>query len=362
MTLAAIDTETGELVGLPQDSTPGVRIADVIVGERARKDYGDLSDLMESIRRHGLLQPIGVIEGNRLLFGGRRLEACRRLGWTAIPFTRPHTQDHALALLQAERDENTCRKPMTLSELVELGRRIEEMERPAALEQQRAGLLQGATPRGAQPRATGGATKGDTRRKVDKALGVSGGTFERAKHVLDVAADPAAPEAVREVAREAAKQMDATGGAWSAYKKVKEAEAAAATTPSAPPPATDKSRAAIAARVQMARDLATTGRTSRQIAEAIGMSEESAREMFRREGITVHADKAIGKTRRLDANRVIEQTVRAAEVSPELLAAINYGDLDRNNLGEWVSSLSESLKALRSLKTTLEKELSRVTE
>lgn len=44
-------------------------VADVIVGDRARKDDGDLTSLVESIREHGLLQPIGVLPGNR---------ACRR--------------------------------------------------------------------------------------------------------------------------------------------------------------------------------------------------------------------------------------------------------------------------------------------
>jgi ParB-like chromosome segregation protein Spo0J len=346
--------------GLPEDSTPGVRIEDVIVGERARKDYGDLTDLIESIRQHGLLQPIGVLPGNRLLFGGRRLEACRQLGWESIPYTRPHTQDHALALLKAERDENTCRKDMTLSELVELGRRIEEMERPAA----QARITEGAK-RGAEVRWDSDAPRADarraygneTRRKVGDALGVSGATFERAKHILDLANDPTAPEEVRAVARDAAAEMDQTGKAWAPFQKVKEAEK---THPPAPKGGVNKSRAAVAARIEQARDLASTGRTSGQIAAAIGMSEASAKEMFRREGIDIPADRVVGRAHRLNANRVVEQTVRAAEPSPELLAAINYGDLDRALLGEWISSLSESLKALRSLKTTLEKELSRV--
>ncbi|MGZ4617203.1 MAG: ParB N-terminal domain-containing protein, partial [Frankiaceae bacterium] len=110
------------------DVVPSVRIAEIVVGERARKDYGDLTGLMESIREVGLLQPIGLAPGNRLLFGGRRLEACRRLGWESIPVTRPETRDDALSLLKAERDENTCRKDMTPEELVDLGLRLEELE------------------------------------------------------------------------------------------------------------------------------------------------------------------------------------------------------------------------------------------
>lgn len=354
-----VDYATGEIVGLPEDSTPGVRIEDVVIGERARKDYGDLTDLIESIRQHGLLQPIGVLPGNRLLFGGRRLEACRRLGWESIPYTRPHTQDHALALLKAERDENTCRKPMTLSELVELGRRIEAMERPAARERQAHGMTAPGRNAPARPRESVG--DNDTRRKVDKALGVSGGTYERAKHVLDLAEDESAPEGVRQAAREAAAEMDATGKAWAPFQKVKAAEKAAVAD--APPAGSvDKTRAGVAARVEQTRDLAASGHTSQQIATALGVSYEAVRDTCRRHDIEVHADRVVGKTRRLDANRVIEQTVRAAEPSTELLAAINYGDLDRNALGEWINSLSESIRALRRLKTTLEKELSCVSE
>lgn len=130
--------------GLPEGTAAAVRIADVIVGERARKDYGDLASLIESIREHGVLQPIGVLAGNRLLFGGRRLEACRQLGWESIPYTRPRTRDDALALLTAERDENTCRKDMTPEEQVDLGLRIEEIEGPRAQERQAEGQRAGA--------------------------------------------------------------------------------------------------------------------------------------------------------------------------------------------------------------------------
>jgi ParB family chromosome partitioning protein len=73
-------------------------VADVIVGDRARKDYGDLTSLVESIREHGLLQPIGVLPGNRLLFGGRRLEACRALGRTHIPNVIPQSATRTRAV------------------------------------------------------------------------------------------------------------------------------------------------------------------------------------------------------------------------------------------------------------------------
>jgi ParB family chromosome partitioning protein len=47
---------------------------------------GDLSALAASIAEVGLLQPIGVSADGELVFGERRLRACRDLlGWTEIP-------------------------------------------------------------------------------------------------------------------------------------------------------------------------------------------------------------------------------------------------------------------------------------
>jgi hypothetical protein len=50
-----------------------------------------------------------------------------------------NTLADATAELVAERDENTCRKALTASELVMLGRRLDELERPKARENLREG-------------------------------------------------------------------------------------------------------------------------------------------------------------------------------------------------------------------------------
>ncbi|MBN1484638.1 MAG: ParB/RepB/Spo0J family partition protein [Chloroflexia bacterium] len=54
-----------------------------------RQDTGDTRGLSESIAEQGLLQPIGVIhmwgDTYRVVFGHRRLEAARQLGWQQIP-------------------------------------------------------------------------------------------------------------------------------------------------------------------------------------------------------------------------------------------------------------------------------------
>ena len=62
--------------------TTDVCISHIIVSERLRKDAGDISELAESIKKYGLLNPITLRrDGDQyvLLAGWRRLEACRTL-------------------------------------------------------------------------------------------------------------------------------------------------------------------------------------------------------------------------------------------------------------------------------------------
>ncbi len=67
------------------DYSPSRLIADIRVGERHRRDLGDIGALAESIADIGLLHPIIVNEDGLLLAGARRLAACKRLGWMTVP-------------------------------------------------------------------------------------------------------------------------------------------------------------------------------------------------------------------------------------------------------------------------------------
>lgn len=57
-----------------------MRIDDIAIGTRHRRDLGDIGEL-------GLLHPVVVDPSGRLIAGERRLAACRKLGWTGIPVT-----------------------------------------------------------------------------------------------------------------------------------------------------------------------------------------------------------------------------------------------------------------------------------
>lgn len=85
---------------------------------RAEHTEESVADLAESIRRRGLLQPVGVKrEGDafRLIFGRRRLQACRLLGQT-------HIHAVLLSLSPAEEiafraEENLRRAPVSVPSL-----------------------------------------------------------------------------------------------------------------------------------------------------------------------------------------------------------------------------------------------------
>lgn len=174
----------------------------VVVTDRHRADLGDVAELAASIKRVGLLHPIVVTEEGHLIAGQRRLEAYRLLGRKEIETTIAADLDSASALLEAERDENTCRLDMKPSEKVALGIALEELERPKAAERERAG-------RAPSGPGSGGSTGHETRETVGAALGMSGTTYDRAKRVIRAKEDPD-PE-VRVVAEEQAQRMDETG-------------------------------------------------------------------------------------------------------------------------------------------------------
>lgn len=85
-----------------------VAIDSIKVENRFRAELGDLSDLKASLKLLGLLQPVGVTKDNRLIYGGRRLQSAKELGWHVIP-ARICDYDNLKAEL-AEHEENLQRE------------------------------------------------------------------------------------------------------------------------------------------------------------------------------------------------------------------------------------------------------------
>jgi hypothetical protein len=158
------------------------------IGERARRDTGDLKPLMDSLSVVGLLHPIVVSPDYLLISGYRRLQAVKALGWAEVPVTVAEWISDAVSALKAERDENTCRLDFRPTEAIALGMRIEEIERRNAKKRQdRTSAKNTETGRF----STGGklpqVDSGKTRYKVGEAISLSGKTYEHGKAVLKAA-------------------------------------------------------------------------------------------------------------------------------------------------------------------------------
>lgn len=161
---------------------------EINVGQRARNDNGSLQDLIDSIQRVGLLHPIVVTPDHRLLCGARRLLAFEALGRDRIPVTVAQDITDARLAYQAERDENTCRKDFTPSEALRFAQRLEESEQSAAKERKdRAGPSSGPGKKSGPGKIPAPLKKGDVRDLVGAAIGMSGSTYQRAKHVVQAA-------------------------------------------------------------------------------------------------------------------------------------------------------------------------------
>jgi hypothetical protein len=100
-----------------------MKISEITIGPRHRRDMGDLDGLARSIDEIGLLHTPVVRSDGVLLVGERRLRACEKLGWTEIPVRVIDVQD----IVFAEQAENLDRKNFTVEEQVRIGREIERV-------------------------------------------------------------------------------------------------------------------------------------------------------------------------------------------------------------------------------------------
>jgi len=92
------------------------------IGDRHRRDMGDMEGLTANIREMGLLQPIGIDEFFNLVYGARRLEACADLGWKKIPCVVVKLK----SILAGEWAENEMRKQFTPTEQKAIAKAVED--------------------------------------------------------------------------------------------------------------------------------------------------------------------------------------------------------------------------------------------
>lgn len=112
--------------GHRKDKLKHVKLETIVVGERFREDFGDLDELVISIREKGLIQPLSVDSNMNLLAGGRRYAACTTLELPTVPVIIREFVDE-IDSREIELMENVYRKDFTWSEQAKLIKNIDEM-------------------------------------------------------------------------------------------------------------------------------------------------------------------------------------------------------------------------------------------
>lgn len=184
------------------EEVKAVHVDSIRVGERHRKDLGDIEGLARSINEIGLLHPVVVRPDGTLIAGERRLAACRLLGWQEVPVTVIDLEN----VIKGERDENMARKDFTPSEAVAIAAALEPIERAAARERMRSHTAAG------YEKVTDPAPALD---RVAATVGMSRPTLVKAREVVEAA------EREPERFGDLLEQMDSTGNVSRAYKELK---------------------------------------------------------------------------------------------------------------------------------------------
>ncbi len=103
-----------------------VKIEDVIIKKRIRKNLGDIQPLMDSMSRFGQLNSIVLNSKMQLIAGNRRLEAASRLGWKYINAIIVDVHNKA-DLLEMEIEENVQRKDFTADEISDAYKKLSRL-------------------------------------------------------------------------------------------------------------------------------------------------------------------------------------------------------------------------------------------
>lgn len=158
-----------------------IDINKIIVKDRIRKDYGNIQELADDIKRNGLINPPTISRSYVLIAGERRLKACRDiLHWKQIEVHQMDVDD-AEKQLYMEISENESRKEFTMMERLDYARQIARVESAKAKERRNSTLKQNTDVPNSAPRSE----LGKTRDKVAAAIDMGHDTLRKAQYIAD---------------------------------------------------------------------------------------------------------------------------------------------------------------------------------
>jgi len=109
-----------------------VALKDIIFGERFREDLGNLSDLVESFKKEGVITPLAVRDSEDgtylLLAGGRRYTAAIKANLETVPVRCYPSTISEQEMRSIELMENICRKDLDWAEKAKLSKKIWELQ------------------------------------------------------------------------------------------------------------------------------------------------------------------------------------------------------------------------------------------
>lgn len=119
------------------------------------------------------------------------------------------------------------------------------------------------------------------------------------------------------------------------------------------PASADKTTAAALRRRELIAEMAAGNYSSQQISERLGILDHTVRKIARECGTEIPADAVMRKTRALDSNRIVRETVHALEgLSMGVQLAVT-DELDATEASDWAASLTDSIRVLNRLIRTL---------
>jgi ParB family chromosome partitioning protein len=208
-------------------------VASIRVGQRHRRDLGDLNALVSSIRREGLLQPITITPDGLLVCGARRLAAVRTLGWKTVNVWVRSAISDRLAHLLAEQDDNVLHKELTPLEAEALYREIKQLLAEDASRRDAATRFSAEH----QPNDDGGAKfappslgpLGKAREQAAAMVpgGTSHATLDKIGYLKDAAANAGLPDEIKQQAADGLAQIEADAPVHPIYQAIRAAVEAA---------------------------------------------------------------------------------------------------------------------------------------
>jgi N6-adenosine-specific RNA methylase IME4 len=181
-----------------------MKVDEIRIRPRHRRDMGDIDGLADSIREVGLLHPIVVNKNGTLIAGERRIKAVEALGWRDIPVHIVEIDKIA----RGEAHENFNRKDFTPSEAVSIKRELEPEMKAAAKERQ-------GTRTDKHPANFAESSRGDARKKTAAFTGRSYLSLDKAEAIVKAA--EAEPEKFGKILED----MDRTGRVNGPFKRLK---------------------------------------------------------------------------------------------------------------------------------------------